>query len=105
MSVYVDASKEYEIPESGQARKVALRNDGYWCHMWADTRAELLAMSKKIGLKESWMQHVGKKSEHFDLTPGRRAAAVKAGAIEKTSWDWANMNTAKDEDFYFGVTS
>jgi len=43
--------------------------------------AELHAFAEKIGLKREWFQR-SSSVPHYDLTAGRRATAVKAGAIE-----------------------
>ena len=51
------------------------------CHLFADTRAELELFAVRIGLKRAWLQD--KPSfPHYDLSPGRRRAAVTAGAVE-----------------------
>lgn len=54
------------------------------CHMVADTRAELLAMADTIGVARKWLQHEGTHLEHFDIALSKRAAAVRAGAVELT---------------------
>lgn len=51
-------------------------------HMVADTTDELLAMADTIGVARKWIQHPGTPKEHFDITLGKRALAVKAGAAE-----------------------
>lgn len=52
------------------------------CHMWADTREELLAMVDHIKVKRRWFQCPPKASwEHFDITQSKRALAVAAGAV------------------------
>lgn len=55
-----------------------------WCHLVSDTSdEELHAFAASIGMKRAWAQLPPKASTpHYDLTPSRRAAAVKAGAIE-----------------------
>lgn len=59
------------------------------CHMWTDeSTAELIAFAGRLGLKTGWLQDTGLPSEHFDLTVGRRARAVRLGAVEATSRDW-----------------
>lgn len=79
MSVYVDdANIAVSVPNG--KRTVTSR----WCHMTADSTAELLDMASAIGLKHVWIQRAGKPGEHFDLTITRRRAAVRAGAIEIT---------------------
>lgn len=57
------------------------------CHMVSDTsEAELHEFAARIGLSRSWAQLRPKASAaHYDLTASRRAAAVKAGAVEVSS--------------------
>lgn len=56
------------------------------CHLFADTLEELHAFARKIGLKRQWFQdHPSLK--HYDLTPKRREAAVKAGVVELSRAD------------------
>ena len=61
------------------------------CHLWADTLDELLAMVDRIGVDRKWIQghptlSYGKHRDaswvHFDIAKGKRALAIKAGAIE-----------------------
>lgn len=52
------------------------------CHLMADTTEELLAMADRIGVQRRWLQHPGTPKEHFDISLGKRALAVAAGAIE-----------------------
>jgi len=49
-------------------------------HMVADSDDELHAFAKRIGLKREWFQVT--RLRHYDLTAGRRAVAVRLGAIE-----------------------
>lgn len=77
MAVYVDPPMVHGI------RVGRISPDTPWCHMWADTDDELHALAAKIGMRRQWLQDQGKgKLRHYDLTPPKRAAAVKAGAIE-----------------------
>jgi hypothetical protein len=48
--------------------------------MFADTLEELHAFALTIGMKRAWFQN---KPElpHYDLTEGRRAIAIKKGAV------------------------
>lgn len=79
MSVYVDGAMiPADVPHRGRTVR------GPWCHLTADTREELDTMADRIGLRWEWIQHPGTWKEHYDLTPPRRAAAVRAGAIELT---------------------
>lgn len=50
-----------------------------WCHMMADTDAELDAFAEKLGLKTAW-----KHGDHYDLSPPKRSLAVRWGAVEIT---------------------
>jgi hypothetical protein len=52
------------------------------CHMWADDEAELMAMADRIGVARRWVQRPPKASWlHFDISLGRKALALQAGAI------------------------
>lgn len=77
MSVYVDESKW------------PYRNALY-CHMIADTDEELESVARLIGLQPSWRQSPtrGQACAHYDLSPGKRALAVRHGAIE---CDWREL--------------
>ncbi|MEU1663624.1 DUF4031 domain-containing protein [Streptomyces sparsogenes] len=79
MTVYVDEVRDYTL--IAKARR--LRHT-HWCHLTADTEEELHAFAKRLGLRRSWFQ---KKSEqdyrwHYDITPPKRAQAVRLGAVE-----------------------
>lgn len=57
------------------------RSDG-WCHLTADTEAELHEMAENIGLKYRWYQGPPKhRHMHYDLRPSRRRWAIAHGAI------------------------
>ncbi len=67
MSVYVDDLRPIKCwPEA--------------CHMLADTDRELDQMAALLCLLPRW-----KHGDHYDLSPSKRALAVKAGATEVTS--------------------
>jgi hypothetical protein len=51
------------------------------CHMIADTPEELHAMADRIGVARRWFQ-VKASFPHYDISKGKRALAVEAGAIE-----------------------
>lgn len=71
MSVYVD-----ELMNWGWTY-------GPSCHMYADTLDELHQVAQRIGLRRDWFQdHT--VMPHYDLTVGKRAAAIRAGALEHT---------------------
>ncbi|MFD7109117.1 DUF4031 domain-containing protein [Streptomyces microflavus] len=79
MTVYVDEVRDWTLI----ARARGLRHT-HWCHLTADTEEELHAFAARLGLRRSWFQ---KKSErdyrwHYDITPNKRALAVRLGARE-----------------------
>jgi hypothetical protein len=49
-------------------------------HLLADTKAELHAFARRIGLRRSWFQL--RSSPHYDLTAGKRALAVSLGCVQ-----------------------
>ena len=57
-----------------------MKRYGQTCHLMADTDQELEAFATRLGLCRRW-----KHNDHFDLTPARRAKAVRLGAVEITS--------------------
>lgn len=71
MSVYVD---DMEAPFGRMIM----------CHMIADSTEELLEMADLIGVNRKWIQKRGTPNEHFDISKGARARAVKYGAVEIT---------------------
>lgn len=68
------------------------------CHMVADTTDELLAMADRIGVSRRWLQHPGRPDEHFDISLGKRALAVAAGAIEIEMHDLGLLIRRKREE-------
>jgi hypothetical protein len=52
------------------------------CHMWADSKTELLHMADRIGVSRKWMQQPPRaKWLHFDICSSKREAAIRCGAI------------------------
>lgn len=79
MSVYVDEVRDW----TRVAKMRGLRHT-HWCHLTADTEDELHEFAARLGLRRSWFQ---KKSDrdyrwHYDITPNKRAQAVRLGAQE-----------------------
>jgi hypothetical protein len=74
VSSYVDTLRAY--PDAG------LRSTHY-CHLLADSRAELHAMADAIGMPRRFFQDHPWRW-HYDLPPELRARAVAAGAREVT---------------------
>lgn len=92
MAVYVD---ELRTIRPADNKPQAQRNGDRWCHMTADTEAELHAFAARLGLKRSWYQvGAGRKVwhwylSHYDLVPSKRALAVRHGAQEVLLEDMA----------------
>lgn len=81
MSVYVD---DFFVRAVVPFRGGHITDD--WCHMQADTREELDAMARTIGMSPSWIQRPDSPvHRHYDVTRSRRAAAIQAGAISMTT--------------------
>lgn len=88
MTVYVD---DAGIPASVQNGSVT--HTSRWCHLVADDEEELHEFALRLGLRRSYFQ-ISKlpapdsraaQNWHYDLTAGKRAQAVRLGAVEVTS--------------------
>lgn len=81
MTVYVDPLVTYPAE---RCRGLPGRT---WCHMMTDdsTLAELHAMARLIGMRRSWFQGHDPGHPHYDLTPSRREAAIRHGAVALSS--------------------
>ncbi|MCX4605440.1 DUF4031 domain-containing protein [Streptomyces anulatus] len=79
MTVYVDEVRDWTLI----ARARGLRHT-HWCHLTADTETELHAFAARLGLKRAWYQRKGPTDYrwHYDVTPNKRALAVRYGAQE-----------------------
>lgn len=53
------------------------------CHLFSDHLSELHPFAANLGLKREWFQNK-EACPHYDLTPGKRAAAIRLGAKELT---------------------
>lgn len=52
-----------------------------WCHLVADTLAELHAFAGRLGLRREWFQ--GRASyPHYDITVTLRIRALRIGALQ-----------------------
>lgn len=79
MTIYVDPLFT-AYPQGSQAK----RHGNEWCHMITDGNLEELhKFAQSIGLKREWFQR--NAVPHYDLTPSKRALAVRKGAVEKGS--------------------
>lgn len=67
------------------------------CHMTADSRAELHAFARAIGLPRSRF-HATPKMPHYDLLPSERGRALEAGAVFVPWREQARRRRAVQED-------
>ena len=51
-----------------------------WCHLLADSLAELHEFADKLGLKREWFQEKA-RFPHYDITDNMRTKAIHIGAI------------------------
>jgi len=63
------------------------RVNARWCHLTADTQAELHAFAASIGLRRAWFQNKPRTRGrwHYDVTESVRAKALTRGAVP-VSW-------------------
>jgi hypothetical protein len=55
-----------------------------WCHLLADSLAELHAFAGQLGLRRSWFQTKA-RFPHYDITENVREKALLLGAIEASN--------------------
>ena len=82
--VYVDELIKHPPPKDAATRRAGEPHGHRWCHLFCDPggEEELHALAARIGMKRSWFQAPPKSSKpHYDLTPPRREAAIRAGAV------------------------
>jgi hypothetical protein len=86
VSVYVD-----ELLKHGGSESFRWEHS---CHLYADSLDELHAFAAVLELKRNWFQD---KSgfPHYDLTVGKRAMAVKRGAVERDRYHAVNFSRAQ----------
>lgn len=75
MAIYVDALENWGWKMWGRTVPS--------CHMFTDGSdiEELHRFAERIGMRRAWFQP-HRIAPHYDLTPSRRAMAIKLGAIE-----------------------
>lgn len=81
-------SVQYHGPLAAQAQRVGSRTGHRWAHLSSTPDdavfAELHAFADRIGMRRAWFQ-----DDHYDLSPVKRAMAVKLGATEVTRMEMA----------------
>ena len=86
MSVYVDALRDYT-----KRADLPPRMRRHWCHMLADSEAELHAFARRLGLRREWYQgHRNPYRRHYDLTASKRALALQLGALPLDEEEWSD---------------
>ena len=92
MTVYVD---DINIPAG--VRSGSVTHKSTWCHLFADSQAELHSFAQKLGLKRSYFQP-GQLSWdwHYDVTAGKRRQAVAMGAHEVGAFDAIRIMQERD---------
>jgi len=93
MTILVDSLTDYD---GALVAAPAKKHGRRWCHMVSDRSfEELHEFAQRLGLRRSWFQR-----DHYDLTPGMRAKAVRFGAEEVTLHElgrrWGNEVTCKE---------
>lgn len=90
MTIYVDELMNWpQEAKTAQARKY-FGSGKPSCHLMTDgDEAELIAFARRIGLQTAWIQRGTRL--HFDLTPKKRAMAVRAGAVEITRQEYFTL--------------
>ncbi len=92
MTAYVDDMGLQATVQNGDQQVT-----GKWCHLFADTHEELMAVAEKAGLNPKWIQDAGTPDEHFDVTGKKIPAVVKAGA-QPVSWRFTGQYFAERHD-------
>jgi Protein of unknown function (DUF4031) len=94
VTVYLDAV--WHTDNSGP------RKGRQWCHLTADTKAELHEFAASIGLRREWFQDDNPEPTrmkfpgawHYDVSATYRRRAVTAGAVEATAQGFFAVITA-----------
>ncbi len=61
-----------------------LYKDRLWAHLTADSKDELLAFARRLGLRDAWRQGWDGKHWHFDIPEHVREQALVFGALATT---------------------
>lgn len=69
-----------------------------WCHMWTDgtDNEELRAMAQRLGVSDYPHHSRGASGEfhHYDLSPAKRARALRLGAEYANLREWIRQRLA-----------
>ena len=103
MTVYVDdAAIPATVPNG------AVTHTSRWCHLIADEEEELHAFALRLGLRRSYFQAPrgfgglpavpssrAAQNWHYDVTAGKRAQAVRLGAVQVTTRELSEIIDAR----------
>jgi hypothetical protein len=70
------------------------RTYGTWrfVHLGTDgSEEDLIVFARGLGLNPEWIQKTGTPYVHFDITAGKRAAALIAGAVSVSAKDFVRF--------------
>jgi hypothetical protein len=93
VTVYVDELRSYGQKATSGGRYFGSGKES--CHLMADTEDELHAFAARLGMKRSWAQKPGTWTVHYDLTPPKRAQAIRLGAVFVPAMDQARARVAQ----------
>jgi hypothetical protein len=83
VTVYVDDSGiPADVTDEQTGRTYRGRR---WCHLTADTKAELHEFAARLGMQRRWFQDKDRGLWHYDIVWRRRADAIRLGAVA-ISW-------------------
>lgn len=89
--VFIDELRAF--PPAGyrdaHTRRVGAKNGHQWAHMWCAVGDEdaLHRIARQIGLRREWFQPK-EGFPHYDVTPSKRVAAIRAGAQPTSLRTW-----------------
>lgn len=93
MTIYVDELRSY--PQKAKSGGRFFGSGKQSCHMMTDGEPEELhQFAERIGLKRAWYQD-HPSHPHYDLTPSKRAQALRLGAQERTIAEWVEQKRGK----------
>lgn len=96
MTIYVDELVAYQQEAKSGGRYFGSGKQS--CHMMTDgDLEELHRFAERIGLRRAWFQGHNPRHPHYDLTPSKRAQAVRLGAQEVQALDWARRRLAQQQ--------
>lgn len=94
MTIYVDELVAYQQQATSGGRYFGGGKQS--CHMATDgDLEELHRLAERIGLKRAWFQ-AHRSVPHYDLTPNKRMAALRAGAVATSPQEFVRLCRRRD---------